>query len=414
MSFLILTYALHTIINAIGSHSFQMNIGVDACSWSNKRGFGRFSRELLKALLTIDSTNRYLFFIDQQTADQYSLPDRAQVVCVRTNESPTEAASSSGRRSLSDVWTMTRRVLKEDLDLFFFPTIYSYFPILNRTKIVLTVHDMIPITHSQAVFPNRKLRRFWNLKQNLAFRQAAAIVTASQYSKQQIVKHSHLPEDLVHLLSAGAGEDFKTLPHDSAMEAVLEEYGLVGHRFLLYVGGISPHKNLRMLVDAFSMLVKQDEFADVRMVLVGDYQGDSFLSDYPLLREKVADLGLADKIIFTGYIEDRILAFLYNAASLFVLPSLEEGFGLPAVEAMACGVPVVASHTGALVEIVGDAALFFDPQNAEELLEAVRRILSNSVVAEELRRRGLQRAKNFTWTNAAERLLSVFNEVALS
>ena len=142
-----------------------MKIGVDSCCWANRRGYGRFTRELLKALVEIDQKNDYWFFVDEATATASKFPKRAKVVVSPTRVSPTEAASSSGRRSLRDLWVMSREVIRHDLDLFFFPTIYSYFPIFNRAKIVMTVHDMIPDQYPDKVFSRKKLMFFWKVKQ---------------------------------------------------------------------------------------------------------------------------------------------------------------------------------------------------------------------------------------------------------
>jgi len=257
-----------------------MRIGVDACCWSNRRGFGRFTRELLKALLSIDEKNEYWFFVDKDTASVNGFPEGARIVTAPTHESPTQAASAEGRRSLRDLWVMTREVRKHDLDIFFFPAVYSYYPILNRTKIVVTIHDMIPELHPDEVFPNKKLRLFWQMKQYLALRQAKLILTVSDNSKREIVRLCNIPESRVSVVSEGANSAFRVLSHDRERDVVLHRYDLKhSEPFLLYVGGISPHKNLRHLVDVHSELLRDPDYSDVKLVLVGDYKGDSFYSD---------------------------------------------------------------------------------------------------------------------------------------
>ena len=390
-----------------------MRIGVDVCCWSNRRGFGRFTRELLTELLKVDAANEYYFFVDQQTATASEFPQQARVVVVPTSESPVEAASASGRRSLSDLWAMTWNVKKYDLDLFFFPAIYSYFPILNRVKVAVTIHDIIPVSFPESVFPNKKLSTFWNMKQYLALRQADAIVTVSNHSKQEILRHLSVPESKIHVLTEGPGADFKVLARDSKMEEILRQYELdLNSRYLLYVGGISPHKNLGTLVDVYSQLISEPGFSDLRLILVGDYEKDSFFSAYPLLKQKVEDLGLQEKVLFTGFVDDKNLAVLYNGATLFVLPSLMEGFGLPAVEAMACGAPVAASRAGSLPELIGDAGCLFDPRNPSEILGTIKQVLSNSIFQQQLRKKGMERVKQFGWTEAASRMLSLFHQLA--
>jgi glycosyltransferase involved in cell wall biosynthesis len=389
-----------------------MRIGVDACCWSNRRGFGRFTRELLETLVALDQDNQYLFFVDQDTAVTGTFPDRVKTVVAPTLVSPTEAASASGRRSLRDLWALSRKVMQEDLDLFFFPAVYSYFPILNRTKIIVTIHDMIADNHPAAVFPNKKLKFFWKSKQYLAVRQAHLILTVSEYSKQQIVEYFHLPDARVQAISEGPSKVFAPLPRNQQMAQILCRYDLGnGQRFLLYVGGISPHKNLKVLIEAFHQLHQEAEFADVKLVLVGDYKNDSFHSDYPSLKHQIEQLHLEGKAIFTGFVADHELAYLYNAAALLVLPSLDEGFGLPVIEAMACGTPVICSDRGSLPEILGDAGRFFDPYQPQPLLNLIKEVLSDKSLQSEMRESGLTRSQHFTWEAAARKTAHIFTDL---
>ena len=389
-----------------------MRIGVDACTWNNRRGFGRFTRELLEAILAVDKTNEYLFFIDSESAESDEFPSNVKIITAQTQVSPMEAASASGRRSVKDLWSMSREVLRHKIDLFFFPAVYSYFPIFNRTKIIVTVHDVIADHHPELVFPNSRLKTFWKLKQNMAIRQAHLILTVSEYSKREIIEYFKLPESKVRVISEAARSVFSVLQPGSEMYQTLFRFGLkTDEDFLLYVGGISPHKNLNTLVDAFYLIVSDANFSSVKLVLVGDYKDDSFFSAYPSLKEQVDRLGLSDKVIFTGYIEDLELAHLYNSTSMVVLPSLEEGFGLPAVEAMACGAPVAASNRGSLPEVLGKAGRFFDPTDTENMAETLRQVLGDHALRKEMRQTGLARAKDFLWNKAAKETLVIFDEL---
>src|SRR5215813_12654754 len=233
-----------------------MRIGVDACCWSNRRGFGRFTRELLQALVETDNKNEYLLFVDRSTADSCDLPSAAQKFLVQTDVSPTQAASASGRRSFTDLWAFSKEVLKHRLNLFFFPAVYSYFPIVNRTKVVVTLHDAIAEHYPNLVFSNRKLRTFWNLKRELAIRQADLIVTVSEYSRQQLIKRLGLSEKRVRTISEAPHSTFRVLPETAAVMKSLGKYQLSsGMQFMLYVGGISPHKNLNALVSALQRML---------------------------------------------------------------------------------------------------------------------------------------------------------------
>ena len=390
-----------------------MKIGIDAACWGNKRGFGRFTRELLENLLEIDETNEYLFFIDGDTADGETIPARATKIVVQTDASPIVAASANGRRSLKDLWAMSRQVLRHKVDVFFFPAVYSYFPVLNRTKIIVTIHDVIADNNPELIFPNSKSKFFWKLKQNAAVLQSDLILTVSDYSKQQIGEYFNLPNSRLRVINEGARPIFKVLPSNGATKDALNRFGIKSdEKFLLYVGGISPHKNLSVLINAFKQICDDQTQFDVKLVLVGDYKDDPFFSAYPSLKKQVAELGLENKVIFTGFITDEDLVRFYNAATLLVFPSLEEGFGLPALEAMACGTPVAASNCSSLPEVIAEAGRFFDPRDEQNVADVIKEILKDDSLRNKMKENSLKRAREFSWKKAAEDTLSIFGEVA--
>ncbi|REJ78250.1 MAG: glycosyltransferase family 1 protein [Acidobacteria bacterium] len=388
-----------------------MRIGVDASCWGNKRGFGRFTRELMTSLLEVDQRNEYVFFIDSKTADSFPLPEGALVDVVQTSASQVEAASADGRRSMSDVLAMSRKVFGHKLDLFFFPAVYSYFPIFNKTKVIVTVHDVIADRNPQLIFPNKRSMYFWKLKQNLAIRQADIVLTVSDYSKGRIEEYFGLSESRMRVVNEGTREEFRVFPNNGKMGGVLSRFGLEpGSRFLLYVGGISPHKNLNSLAEAFEKISARPDCEDVRLVLVGDYKDDPFFSAYPSLKKQFEEAGIDDKVIFTGFVSDEDLAMLYNAASLLVFPSLEEGFGLPAIEAMSCGTPVAASNTGSLPEVISGAGKFFDPRDPDDIARVAYEVLSSETLRSEMREAGLRRSRDFEWEKAARDAAKIFEE----
>jgi glycosyltransferase involved in cell wall biosynthesis len=181
---------------------------------------------------------------------------------------------------------------------------------------------------------------------------------------------------------------------------------------VLYVGGLSPHKNLPVLIEAYRRLNSEREFSDLRLLLVGDYSGDVFLSAYDKLRATVERIGLVGRIHFTGFVPDEALVDLYNRAELLVLPSIEEGFGLPALEAAACGTPVVASAAGPIPALLGPAAWTFPPHDTGALAEGLRMLLRDPARRHAMGTEGLRRAANLTWDQAAAQVHALFHELA--
>lgn len=386
-----------------------MRIGIDASCWANKRGYGRFTREMLTALFEQDKKNEYVLFVDSATALPNNFPPNVKSIVINLSQSPIEAASASGRRSVSDMLRMGRGVTKESLDLFFYPSVYTYFPIFSRIKKIVAIHDVIAEKYPELVFTNRINRTFWNLKVWFAIKQADLIMTVSEFSRQGIMEHFGMTEDNIRVVSEAADRNFRPIRESDLLTDKLARFNLdITTKIILYVGGIAPHKNLSTLVTAYSKLINDTVHKDIKLVLVGDYEKDVFLIDKDL-NELLKQLHLTDKIIFTGFVSDEELVCFYNAATVFVLPSFSEGFGLPAVEAMACGTPVIGSKTTSLPEVVGDAGLFFDPDDPDELLKHLTSIIENEELRKKLAQRSIQRASTFSWQKSAVQVLDVFN-----
>jgi len=393
-----------------------MKIGIDASCWANRRGYGRYTRELVTAILDVDTVNEYTLFLDAETERQCpDLPSRPRRVVIPTRSAAADAASAAGHRSLADLWTMARAVSARShaLDLFYFPTVYTFFPVPRRLRPLVTIHDAIAERHPHLVFPHWQNRLFWQLKVAWAIRQASMILSVSETAKASVVDHFRLEPNTVRVVSDAVSAEFHPVHAPAELAPLLAAHGLApDSRFVLYVGGISPHKNIQPLVEAFCSLMDQDPLRDVTLVLVGDYQGDVFFSSYQALRERVRALGAEARVVFTGFVPDADLPLWYSAAQVLVMPSVDEGFGLPALEAMACGTPVAASRGGALPEVVGDAGLLFDSRSTSELRAVLERLLTDAALRETLAAKGLVRASQFTWQASAHAAIALFQEVA--
>jgi len=389
-----------------------LRIGVDGGCWLNRRGYGRYARSLLSALAQRADGDRYVLFLDRETAAAPDLPPNFERVVVPTRRPPAQAASASGRRDVMDLWRMAWAVAHSPLDVFFFPSVYTFFPLLRPIRTLVTIHDVIAEHHPRMVFARRRLAWFWRIKLAIAVRQAHCILTVSDHAREGIVAHFRLPQERVRVILEAPDPIFRPLaaPRDPA--DLLPNCSLPhGSQFLLYVGGLSPHKNLPVLIEAYRRLTSGEEFTDLRLLLVGDYAGDVFYSAHTALRAQVTRSGLAHRVCFTGFVPDDVLVDLYNRAALLVLPSLEEGFGLPAIEAVACGTPVVVSEVGPVTALLGPAAWTFPPHDVDTLTDGLRQLLRDPLRRRSMGAEGQRRASAFTWEWAATQLQGVLQEL---
>jgi glycosyltransferase involved in cell wall biosynthesis len=385
-----------------------MRIGIDGSCLSNRRGFGRFTRQLVGALAEQHSAHDFVVFVDRPSVDIVVVPPAFERVIVPAGEAPSKAASAQGRRRWRDMFAMGLAVARSRIDIMYFPATYSFFPVWNVTKLVVTMHDTLPFSHPELVFPSGSGRLAWRLKETAAARWADRIVTVSEASKKALKAWSGWPDHRIRVITEGPDSIFCPRADDPGAGAALRRYGIAPDaRYLLYVGGLSPHKNLLRLVDAFALSARQDSL----LVLVGDIN-DVFHTHVPQIRAAVAQYGLHDRVILTGFVPDDDLVFLYSRATALVLPSLMEGFGLPAVEAMACGTPVVSSRAGSLPEVVGDAGVYFDPTDVGSMSAAIGSLWDDQGRRELLARRAIQQAALFTWDASAQALLACFEELA--
>jgi glycosyltransferase involved in cell wall biosynthesis len=385
-----------------------MRIGIDGSCLANRRGFGRFARQTLAALAEQQGDDHeFVVFVDRPSAASVAVPDRFERVVVDVGEAPSRAASAAGRRRLGDMLAMGRAVARSVVDLIYFPATYSFFPVWNVPRVVVTMHDTLALAHPELVFPTWQGRLAWKLKEHAAACWADRVVTVSETARRDLLAWFRFPPEKVRVVGEGPNAAFRPLPPGPESDAALRRYGLEpGTRYVLYVGGLSPHKNLPRLIEGFARGAPDD----VLLVLVGD-TGDVFHTHVPALREAVARCGLGERVRFPGFVPDADLAHLYNRAVVLAQPSLMEGFGLPPVEAMACGTPVVASTAGSLPEVVGDGGTYFDPTDVAAIAAAIRRVLTDPQHRDDLARRAGQRAARFTWDASARALLDLFEEL---
>ena len=386
-----------------------MRIGVDATCWHNRRGYGRHSRALLRALVRLDQSNTYTLFLDSDELAEPT-PEGCELRLLRAGVPTVQAASAQGRRSVRDMWRMSRALSRPEFQVLLFPTVYSYVPAFSRARKLVMVHDVIAETYPKLTVPRTSARLLWNTKVALGIAQAHALITVSDYSREGIVKHFGVDAKKIFVVGEAADPVFRKLAN-AVLTPKLRAAGIVEHRrMVVYVGGFSPHKNLDMLVSAFARVARRPEFADVLLVMVGATTGDAFLTYFHSVEAQVATLGLSDRVVFTGYLADEDLVVLLNLAAVLILPSLMEGFGLPAVEAAQCGCPVIATTSSPLRGLLGEGGQFIKPSEAE-----IERSLTEVLSSRDLRRRmgahGQEAAARLTWDRAALQMMRIIEDV---
>jgi glycosyltransferase involved in cell wall biosynthesis len=276
-------------------------------------------------------------------------------------------------------------------------------PLLERGRMVASIADLIHIMDRAY---NRSLPSwvYAGPMLNLVARRAEHIVTVSEYSKARIVERLGVAASKVTVIHNGVDSDFRCMEREEAFPQVSEALG-IHEPYLLYVGSLKPYKNVSTLLKAFAMLHNRREIRQKLLIL-----GDDAAGKRPLV-EECSRLGIEDRTQFVSYAAQGLLPRIYAAADLLVMPSRMEGFGLPVLEAMACGTPVVCSRAASLPEVGGDAVVYFDPKEPEELAQAIERVLSSNELRLSLRAKGLERAKRFTWEESTRKHVELYQRV---
>jgi glycosyltransferase involved in cell wall biosynthesis len=380
-----------------------VRIGVDATSWTNRRGYGRFARNALTRLVARDADTTYAFVVEAGSTAE--LP--GERLEVRLSTPPAEAASADSYRPPADLLRLAAAVTRARFDAVLFPSVYTYFPSAGSPSVV-GVHDLIAEDFPELTMPSRRARTFWQLKQRTAIRLAKRLFTVSEAARVDIASRLKIAPEKLAIVPEAPDPAFTPRP-GSEVERERVAIGLgLGERYLLYAGGISPHKDVETLVEAFARLRRDD----LRLVLVGALDDESYLSAAAAVRARIGELGMTDAVLLPGFVSDDALASLYTGAAAVVLPSLAEGFGLPAVEAAACGAPVVLSDIPAHRETLGQDALFFPPRDAARLADQVEQLLASDMLRRSLAERGHRRVERFSWDAAADALRTLLHEVA--
>jgi glycosyltransferase involved in cell wall biosynthesis len=309
----------------------------------------------------------------------------------------------SGRLSklLLDKLSVPIECIMGKIDIFHGP--YFFIPNRLRCKSVMTIHDLMALKHPE--FLEAEGVVYYKKRIYSSIKRADAIIAVSDFTKGEIVEFLDIPEEKIRVIHNGISTKFQNINDNNKIEDVKDKYGLKGQQYLLFVGNIEPKKNIETLIYAYIQL-RNETIYKYPLLIVGNKTWH-----FQKIWEIVKKLNAENNIIFTGVVDDEDLPFLYNGAEIFIFPSLFEGFGLPVIEAMACGIPVIASNRASIPEIVNDAALLIDPLNRQEIAEAMYEVISNTKLKKRLIEKGLKQSQNFSWKKTAIETLKLYYEI---
>jgi glycosyltransferase involved in cell wall biosynthesis len=362
-----------------------MRVGLDLHTVTGvMQGSRTYIDALTRAMLRLKADREYLLY----------LPDHAPTPAYAA---PNALPRSIPRSRIKRLLTFGRGLRRDRADLLHCQ--YLAPPRLPCPAVV-TLHDILHETNPE--FYPGTLRRLMALLYPPSARRAAAVITGSEYSRREITARYRVPGERVHVTPYAADEAFSPQAPEACL-AVTRRYGITG-RYILFVGRIEPRKNIPGLVEAFSMLAADG--ATGHTLVVAGMMDDLFRDFHARTTAR-----FGSRVLFTGKVAPEDLPGLYAGADLFAYPSFAEGFGLPPLEAMACGTPVVASNTTSIPEVVGDAGLLVAPDDTAELARAMGRVLTDADLHAQLRGKGLEQARLFSWERTARQTLAIYDAV---
>jgi len=366
-----------------------MRVAINTLAMGHKLyGVGNYIKHLVASLSKLDAQNEYLLFASRENA--HHLQDLGGNFRIQYGP---------GSRSLRLPWEQTilpLRLKRERIDLYHGPTFVT--PLLKTSRQVVSIHDMTfhltPERHSL------HKRIYFRAMIPKAIRRSDAIIAVSESTKRDLLRLLEIEEESkISLVPLGVDSRFYPRTDEAELAGVRKKYGLPP-KFILFVGMIEPRKNLRTLVEAYESAGLANDF---ELVVAG-----SLGWNYEALLRQIARSPVGHRIRMPGYVADADLPALYSLATVFVYPSLYEGFGLPVLEAMACGVPVITSDISSLPEVAADAGVLFDPSSSQALASVLQRVLGSGELRQLLSERGRQRARLFTWELTAQKTLAAY------
>ena len=362
-------------------------------------GVGTYIRNVVRTLARLDRDGEYfLIGSPERVAECGALPPNFHSV-----------ALDGGDNTLKGTLDFRAIVRRLDCDVVHIPHLY-WIPRGLGCPYILTVHDLLEHMYGSRDASSLRRSLYFYLTRR-ALRKAARVIAVSQFTKNEIEKLLAVPDARSEVVYNAIDERFLHGHATAADRELIAQRYQVNHPFILYAGAIRPHKNVVRIIEAFSSLKSElqneQQFPDLMLIIIGDE-----LSSHPRLRRTVVRSGVQNDVRFLGFVPIEVLRIFYDVAKIFVFPSLYEGFGLPPLEAMAHGTPVVTSNTSSLPEVAGNAAVLVNPENVFEIRRALQRVLLDPALRERMKRRGYEQAQRFSWTSSVSRILEIYREVA--
>lgn len=368
-----------------------MKIAIDArgANWYSGTGIGTYTQQIIKYLLKYDIQNEYfLYWWGTNYRELYGKNVNVSI------------ASRKHHKFFEENY-IPANIKKKGIDIYHVPQNGIGLPTAKNCLNISTIHDLIPYVMPETV-GRGYLKKFISQMPQI-IQSSDIIITVSEFSKKDIMRIFDIDEERIKVTHLAADSYFKPIDKDEALKFLGMNYGICDN-FILYLGGFSPRKNVKSILVAFSRLPSHI-IKKYKILIIGPSK-----DEHSYLMKLAESLEVSDRVTFTGYVPYEHLPMFYNACSLFVYPSLYEGFGLPPLEAMSCRVPVITSNTSSIPEVVGDAALLINPFDTEELKDGMEKLLEDEKLSQELSEKGYARSKEFTWDRTAAKTLNIYEE----
>jgi glycosyltransferase involved in cell wall biosynthesis len=367
-----------------------MKIGIDAHNLEGKRtGMGRYLSNLLREWSKLSAGQKFILYFKDRIPDDIPKSDNFESRILKSKST-----------AFFMHCLLPKAAEKDGVDLFFSPSYILPLKISKKIRTAVTIHDISYEAHPEWFsWQNNILLRFVSKK---SAQRADIILTPSEFTKKEILKHYQVNLDKIFVVPLAADEKFKQIENEN--KAIKEKYK-IKNKFIFYIGAIFNRRFIPECVESFKQIAKK--FPEHQFLISGTNYTHPFVDIDYIIKKANEDIG-REVILKIDYVDENDLVYLYNGADLFIWLSSYEGFGLPPLEALACGTPIITTKMGSLAESVGESAVFVgNPENAQEISEAMERVLSDESLSNELTKKGLVQAQKFSWQKTAEQTLKI-------